>query len=127
MHNMIDNHIVAFLLVLMISFILFSGIRFYKNYSTCTTNYPKLPQQDNKYVSDALIKSAIAVGAAGFVVMMAPHASHLPIVGMPFKIMAWLDYKLPGLPLSIILAVIHLLYNLLGNTPSAQQSICAES
>jgi hypothetical protein len=113
----------VYIVLLLVSFIIFSIARFYKNVQICDNNYPKTPPKEKQYIIDAVTKSAIGVGSAVILGIIAPYASYVPIIGVPFKILDWMG-EIDGLQTGVIITVFHLIYNLYGNLPNNQKAIC---
>ena len=118
-----SSDMLIFIVQIIVAFLIFATIRFYKNVQICDKNYPNAPAKDGQYISDALMKAGIGVGAATFLSIIAPYASFIPIVGIAFRVIDYMSY-IEGLQFAVILTIFDLMYNLYGNLPSSQQAIC---
>jgi len=113
----------VYIIQLVIAFLIFATIRFYKNVQVCDKNYPNAPAKDGQYINDALMKAGIGVGVSAFISIIAPYASFIPYIGVPFTVIDYMSY-IEGLQLAVMLTMFDLVYNLYGNLPGSQQSIC---
>lgn len=118
-----SSDVLLYIIQLIISFVIFTAIRYYKNIQICNKTYPNLPAKHEQYIKDALMKAGIGVGAAAFISIIAPYLSHIPIVGAAFKMIDYMGY-IDGLQLAVVLTIFDVLYNLYGNLPNSQQAIC---
>jgi len=112
-----------YIIQLIVAFLIFATIRFYKNVQVCDKNYPNAPAKDGQYINDALMKAGIGVGVSAFISIIAPYASYIPYIGVPFKVIDYMGY-IEGLQLAVMLTMFDLVYNLYGNLPGSQQAIC---
>jgi hypothetical protein len=105
----------------------FTLVRIFKYYNECQALNPDNKAQYIKYITHGVVASIISVGVATAITKISENdfISFIPVIGLPFRILGFMNYLVPGLSTALILAMAHFVCNLNENMKENLTPICS--